>query len=163
MKKYLTVLLLIVSIVTLIAFTSCTDFFDLSGDCDETKMPVITKEFSISLEVKYKDGLPFEDEIEFKIYKKRCQGTYYGTYIANIEPNNHGIFTPEPQMYSLENKKDVISFIFTIQYTPIWPNVEQKEEVIDVLDYDQVKNLSNDDDEVIKMYKLTLPINSDGT
>ncbi len=151
-----------ITTVVLFSMLSC-DPFDLSSDCDETKEETITKEFLFSLEIKYKDNLPFDKDVDFTIYKKRCQGNYYNTHVGKIHPDEYGVIEPEAIMYSLSNKKDFVYVEFTIRYTPIYPNSEVTKVISREINYKSAQRLSNADDEVIVKLKTTLPINSDGT
>jgi len=157
-------LILILSMVFM--FSSCEDF-DLFGDdddCDKDKMETISLEFELSVQIKYKDGQPFDGKTEFEIIKERCDESQTGYQKAVCISDGNGIYTCNiDALYFLRNKRDKVTAWFTAYHTPFYPPAETTEVAGEDFNYAKAKSLANDDDEVIKMYSITIPTNADGT
>lgn len=150
----------------LFMFSSCEDF-DLFGeedDCDKDKMETLSLEFQLSVQIKYEDGQPFEGKTEFEIIKERCDESQTGYQKAICTSDGNGIYTYNlDALYFLRNKRDKITTWFTAYHTPFYPATETPEVTGEEFSYAKANSLANDDDEVIKMYSITIPTNADGT
>lgn len=156
----------VVLLSMLFIFSSC-EGFDLFGeedDCDKDKMETISLEFVLSVQIKYKDGQPFEGKTEFEIIKERCDESQTGYQKAVCTSSGNGIYTYNiDALYFLRNKRDKVTAWFTAYHTPFYPATETTEMAVEDYNYAKAKSVANDDDEVIKMYSITIPTNSDGT
>lgn len=165
MKKiaYQSSFILIISV--LFMFSSCEDF-DLFGedDCDKDKMESISISYDLSVQIKYKDGQFFEGNTELEIVKERCDETQTGYQKAICTSSGNGVFTSniEP-IYFLRNKRDKVICRFTAYHTPFYPPNETTEVTGETFNYEKAESQANDDDEIKKMYYITIPTNADGT
>ncbi len=161
MKKLLTPLMVLIIVPLLFVYTSCPD---LSDECDKEEMPHISKTFLPSVVIKYKDGNYFTGKVDYFIVKERCDESQSGYFTTTGSPDGTGKYTPplEP-IYSLNNKKDRVFFQFTAFHTPFYPAVLTEETAAASFNYDKAIAESDEYDEIIKTYYITIPTNSDGT
>ena len=164
MKK-LNSLSTILLFITILVFVSSCETFDLFEDkCEKDNMPRISRTFTLSIQIKYKDGMPFDGKTEFYIVKERCDGTQSGYFETSGTPDANGIYIPniEP-LYSFNNKQDKVFFRFTAYHTPYYPANEVTEVTGETFNYDKAETGADDYDEISKRYYITIPTNSDGT
>jgi len=165
MKKYLLSLPVLFVAFILLSISSCELFDFLEDDpCKEDEMPRISKTFLPKVVIKYKDGVAFDGKTEYYIVKERCDGSQSGYMTASGTPDQAGKYEPnlEP-LYSYNNKQDKVFFQFTAYHTPYYPAVETTETVGEVFNYEKAQSQSDEYDEIIKTYYITIPTNSDGT
>jgi hypothetical protein len=149
----------------LLIISSC-DLLDLSkDDCEDSKLESsIFKTFFMSVQVKYKDGTPFDGKTEFVIVKERCDGSQSGYQNVICTSDSDGIFTPniEPS-YTYNNKKDKVMVRFTAYHTPFYPPTEKTEVTGGDFNASLAESQSDENDEIYKTYSITIPTNADGT
>jgi hypothetical protein len=144
--------------------SSCNLFDSGDDECDKTKMPFISKTFIISVQIMYKDNVPFDGKTEFYIVKERCDGSQSGSAKNSGTPDESGIYFPGlAPTYNFYNEKDKVYFKFTAYHTPYYPPEETTEVVEDVYYYKDAELKSDENDEIIVTYYITIPTNSDGT
>jgi hypothetical protein len=167
MKKtfYFTALLSITAVI--LFFISCDEFDLFGNDCEKDDKDRISATFLISVEIKYKDNVPFDGKVDYVIYKEECDGDQSGLIEATCGSNGNGLYQAnyEP-LYSLSNLRDKVIFGFIAHYEVVFPtggSSEKTKELSYSFNYNAVKNASDDYDEVIKKYTMTIPTNSDGT
>lgn len=162
--SHLSAFVLMTIILTL--FFSCEDWFE-DNNCDETKMPHISKTFLISVQVKYQDNVPFDGKVDYQIYKETCEGETKGVLNAVCGSDGNGLYKAnyEP-LYSYYNKDDKVIFGFIAHYEVVYPtggNLEKTTTVSYSYNYQNAESASDEYDEITKTLHLTIPTNSDGT
>jgi len=161
-KYYYSLAILLFSSFLFIPF-SC-DLFDTEDDCDKDDKPHISRTFNVSVQIKYKDGVPFEGKTEFFIVKERCNGTQSGYFKTSGSPDGTGKYSPSVEAtYSFNNARDKVFFQFTAYHTPYYPPSETTEVAGATFNYDKAKTQADDYDEITETYYITIPTNSDGT
>ena len=112
MKKLLFPLLLI-GVVLLFTRTSCNDKdYDL---CDAPQ-PLIERSFTLSINVKYKDHVPYVGNIRFMINKMYCYGNQSGLYSTQGITDLTGFWRPgSVYTYKFKDLKDFVEMVFTVQ------------------------------------------------
>lgn len=155
------ILILVLIAASLSIFTSCPD---LEDECEKDNMPRISRTFNLSVQIKYKDGIPFEGKTAFFIVKERCDESQTGYFETSGVPGAEGIYTPNTEpLYSFNNKQDKVFFRFTAYHTPYYPPNEVTEVTGETYYYEKAKSEADDYDEITKRYYITIPTNSDGT
>lgn len=157
MRKYLIVFLVIVS-STIFMAAMCNKEEEREDDsrCIETEQPEIERSFVISAYIYYKDDVPYEGDVHFKIKKQYCDNTISGEYYLDHIPSssNGGWFSGMVYSYYFANSEDRV--VVTITWAT---GSKDLYEWFDYLYYDEVVNGSSP---MEITYDITLPYNSPG-
>jgi hypothetical protein len=160
-KTGLPVLFLLVSF--LLIYPAC-EKGEFEEACDKTKMTTMDKDFTLYLQVNYKDGVPFDGRVTLRIYKKYCEGKISGDWTYECTSNQSGLYhSGYYNNYIFRNKNDRVYYEFTAYYTPYFPADEQTKTLNGYFDYASATNASDEYDKVSKTYSMTIPTNEDGT
>ena len=123
--------------------------------CFEFNKKEFKRTFTLSIQVKYNDGTPYNGAISFKIFKTYCDQTQSGVYTVDGNVETTGFWRPgATYTYSYGNSLDVVKARFTV-YNPITTNVAFTEETFT---YDMIEGKPNG---IEKTYQMTLPRNDE--
>ena len=83
--------------------------------CAETETTVISVSFVFSAYIYYKDEVPYEGDVHFKVKKQYCDNTISGEYYLDHIPStaNGGWFSGMIYTYSYGNTEDRVQATFT--------------------------------------------------
>lgn len=159
MKK--TFYLFPISLLVILAFSSsiCTD---LENNCEDSEMPSISNEITLFVQVKYNDGVLFDDKITASIWRETCDGKMRSYNTESGTLSSSGWFTAGKTMILMDNSKDEVRYRFTAYYTPFYPATEKTKEIEGSYTYEQIKSMANAYDEVEKTFFIEIPTDSDG-
>jgi hypothetical protein len=110
---------LILAVVLLFSFifsgTNCIKDED-DETCNDTKKEEINRSFNFTINVYYSDNVPYDDRIDYRIYKTYCGGVSVGEYTSVGYCDETGYWNPAYQMtYKLANEYDVVSVSFRVE------------------------------------------------
>ena len=156
MRKNLILFLLIVcSTVFMAAMCNKEEERELN-QCEETEQAEISRSFVISAYIYYKDEVPYEGDVHFKIKKQYCDNTISGEYyLDHIQSSsNGGWFSGMIYTYKFANSEDRVVVTYT------WATGSKDVyEWFDNISYSQAANGSSP---LEITYDITLPFNSPG-
>lgn len=153
MKNYLALLSFII-LAFLFSGGSCAGD-ETDDNCDQNTRAQITRSFVILVDVKYKDDVPYQGNVDLSLFKEYCSGKISGEFHENGNTNSEGSWFSGMQfIYDLDNKYDKVDVTIKIK------NAATSQEGIEheVFMYDDIANLWN---EVYKNYEITLPWTSE--
>ncbi len=157
MRKNLILFILIVcSAIFMAAMCNKEEEREDDSRCVETEKPEISRSFVISAYIYYKDDVPYEGDVHFKIKKQYCDNTISGEYYLDHIPSssNGGWFSGMVYSYYFANSEDRV--VVTITWAT---GSKDLYEWFDYLYYDEVVNVSSP---MEITYDITLPYNSPG-
>jgi len=165
MSKQKAGLLVLFSLISfLFIFNACIKNGEFEEPCKKTEMTAMDKDFTLYLQVNYKDDVPFNGKVVFRIYKKYCDGKISGDYRGDCVSNQNGLYrSGYITNYFFRNKNDRVYYEFTAYYTPYWPADELTKSVSGYFDYESATKASDEYDKVSQTFNMTIPTNEDGT
>jgi hypothetical protein len=145
----------IILIALIVGANTCekeTDDFEES--CDLSERPLINRSFVVTVEVQYSDSVPYQGNVDLKLFKEYCNGSISGNFHKIGNTNSQGKWLCNEQfVFKYENDYDKVDVTVKVA------NNETSEEVRinDVYNYSDVEGLFF---EVYKFYDITLPWSS---
>lgn len=128
---------------------SCSDNLD-PHTCDDTRLPKITRGFSIAVEVMFADTVPWEGLVTMDFEKTYCSGETSGHYSFTDFCDDDGYYYPGAiPTYDLANKYDLVTVVVSIIRDPAH-GLQLHHEV--VYEYYDVKELLLGVDEIYVIY-----------
>jgi hypothetical protein len=124
MRKLFILFLCMVSALVFMSNSCGKDDEIAANPCDETQKPEISKSFVLSAYIYYKDNVPYEGPVHFKIKKEYCDGTISGEYYLSHIPTDAqgGWFSGMIYTYKFTNERDmvVVQFTWTTDSKDYW-------------------------------------------
>jgi hypothetical protein len=146
------------SMVLMAAMCNKDEVEEFIDPCNETALSsTIDVPFVFSAYIYYKDDVPYEGPVHFKVHKAYCEGTISGEYyLTHISADaNGGWFSGMLYTYTYGNYDDVVWTTFTFE-SPTYENHKE----MGAFSYGFVELYFNGWDAIEHTFQIHLPWNS---
>lgn len=153
MRNFLISFLFII-VALVFSANTCSKDDPTEDPCDQYSRPLINRSFVITVEVQYKDSIPYQGNVDLSLFKKYCNDNISGEFHENGNANAEGYWFSGMQfIYKYENDYDLVDLTIKIINPTTSEQVVEHEQFF----YGNVENLYY---EVYKNYEITLPWDS---